>query len=97
MSDPKSSVTKARSAIARLHRGTEEPDPELLALARANMACAKIDARIREVTTDAELNGAHVGHLVGLLLMQTRVGGETVQLIEKLAADAVASAQTKEA
>ena len=95
MSDIPTSVTAARSEKARLHVGNPNPDPAELRRADTNLATAKIDNRIREYVraAGAPLNSPQTGHLVGLLLMQAGVPGATVQLIEKVAREAVVSAQ----
>lgn len=95
MSDSLSSMTAARSELARLHSGNPNPDQDLVELARANLVCARLDNRIREYTTanNVRLNDSHVGHLVGLLLMQASVPGDTVTLIEGMVREAVAAAQ----
>lgn len=89
------STTKARSQLARLHMGNSNPDPDLLQLRLANLACAKIDKKIRDslAVDGAKLGPAHVAHLVGLLLLQSGVGGETVGLVERLAREAVENVQ----
>lgn len=80
------STTKARSLVANAHA---RKDPDLIELRKANLACSVLDAKVREQLANATLDPVHVGHLVGLLLMGSGVDGANVQLIEKLARDAV--------
>jgi hypothetical protein len=86
--DSLTSPTKARSKLARLHMGGD-PDPDLKRLLKADLACANIDNKVREQLVGARLQPVHVGHLVGLLLMESGVDGANVTLIEKLVREAV--------
>lgn len=99
-----SSMSAARSELARMHAISRNPDPDRVRLVAANLVCARLDNRTREYLADANakygtpdapvrLNGSHVAHLVGLLLSESGVGGETCQLLETLARDAVKNAQ----
>ncbi|MCW2767971.1 MAG: hypothetical protein JWO11_3930 [Nocardioides sp.] len=94
MPDSLSSMTAARSELARLHVQAD-PDPDLVLLARAKLVCARLDNRIREYSADAgvRLRPVHVAHLVGLLLAESGVDGSTVGAVERAAHDAVATAQ----
>lgn len=84
-------TTKARSEVARANMGT--PDPDLVELRKANLACSNLDAKLREQLRYAKLHPAHVAHLVGLLLSGCDVDGPTATVIEKLARDAVEAAR----
>lgn len=92
MPDSLSSMTAARSELARLHV-KPDPDPEDVMQARAKLVCARLDNRIREYTSQAgvRLNDAHVGHLVGLLLSVSGVDGDTVARLEKSVREAAAA------
>lgn len=94
MSNSMSSMTAARSELARLHAANPDPDPAAVQLVRANLVCARIDNRIREYTAQAEvrLSDVHVGHLVGLLLSKSGVDGESVASLERIVREAVAAA-----
>jgi hypothetical protein len=94
MSKSLSSMTAARSELARLHAVSPDPDAATLTLYRANLVCARIDNRIREYTAQAQvrLNDVHVGHLVGLLLSESGVDGETVTRLEGAVREAVVAA-----
>lgn len=77
------SVTKTRSALARLSAHNRNPDPDEVAEARANLACANIDQRIREsIRSGARLGELHAGHLIGLLLSHCHIPGDEVDRIE---------------
>ena len=97
MSASLSSVTQTRSALARLYANQPNPEEAVASLARANLACAKIDNRIREYirAADTNLNETHIAHLVGLLLSGAGVGGEAVTLLERAVYEAAAAAQDR--
>jgi hypothetical protein len=86
-----SSMTAARSELARLHAVDPDPDASAVARLKANLVCARLDNRIREYTAQAgvKLNDVHVGHLVGLLLAESGVDYDTVVQLERAARDAV--------
>ena len=84
--------TEARSKLAVAHqRG--KPDAATKRLLKANLVCSVLDNKIRKQLYDAELLPVHIGHLVGLLLMEANIDGATVALIEKMAHDAAEAAQ----
>ncbi|WP_028652759.1 hypothetical protein [Nocardioides halotolerans] len=89
-----SSVTQTRSALARLSAHNPNPDPDEIAAARASLACAKLDNRLRECARDdVQLDDVHAGHLVGLLLSICSVPGDDVIRIEKDVRAAVRAAR----
>lgn len=91
--DPTKTPLQARAQLATAHRREFDASAEDLRILRGDLACANIDAKIRRYSKDAELSGPHVAHLVGLLLANAHVDGNTVRLIEGLARDAVEAAQ----
>lgn len=88
-------VPQARGAVAGLHSHGATPKPSLLDAAKATLCCSNIDVAIRRAVQAAgtAMNGAQVGHLVGLLLAESGVGASVIAEVESLTRKLVVAAQ----
>lgn len=88
---------EARNRLARAHINGSPP-PEVDEELRSNLATSNLDAAIRKHTYQGRrLDDAQIGHLVGLLLMQSFVDGETVTRVEAYVRQAVREHRAKQA
>jgi len=78
------SPIRARNKLAALHSYGATPDPDAEAAARANLATSKIDKSIRDsLAVSPHISDAEIGHLVGLILNQSGIDGETSTRVER--------------
>jgi hypothetical protein len=75
----------ARNKLAGLHSRGAVPHPDAEAAARTNLATSKIDKAIRDSlrVCPKHLDDSQIGHLVGLILNESGIDGETSTRVER--------------
>lgn len=88
--------TSARAKLAGSFVGGP-PDPETEERLRCNLATSNLDREIRAALGGGRrMSDSEVGHLVGLLLAESLVDGDTVTRCEAYVRDAVRTCRAKQ-